>query len=66
MPILSRPLPARQILAREPVQRPRMSRRVVVIGVMVAVVLTGLAWIDGGEESLHPIAQEVVLPGAGQ
>jgi hypothetical protein len=66
MAILSRPLPARQILAREPVQRPRMSRRVVVIGVMVAVVLTGLAWIDGGEESLHPIAQEVVLPGAGQ
>jgi hypothetical protein len=63
---LSRPLPARQILAREPVQRPRMSRRGVVIGVVVAVVLIGLAWIDGGEESLHPIAQEVVLPGAGQ
>jgi hypothetical protein len=66
MPILSRPLPARQILAREPVQRPRMSRRGGVIGVVVAVVLIGLAWIDGGEESLHPIAQEVVLPGAGQ
>ena len=66
MAILSRPLPARQILAREPVQRPRMSRRVVVIGVVVAVVLTGLAWIDGGEEALHPIAQEVALPGSGQ
>ena len=63
---LSRPLPARQILAREPVQRRRVSRRGVVTGVVVAVVLTGLAWIDGGEESLHPIAQEVVLPGVGQ
>jgi hypothetical protein len=63
---LSRPLPARQILAREPVQRLRVSRRGVVTGVVVAAVLTGLAWLDGGEEPLHPIAQEVVLPGAGQ
>lgn len=63
---LSRPLPTRQILAREPVQRLRVSRRAVVTAVVIAIVLLGLAWIDGGEEPLHPIAQEVTIPGAGQ
>ena len=35
---------------------------------MLAIValLAGLAWFDGGEEALHPIAQEIVLPGAAQ
>ena len=32
----------------------------------IAIALAVLAWIDGGEEPLHPIAQEVALPGAGQ
>lgn len=63
---LSRPLPARQIIAREPVQRSRLSRRGVVAGVVVAIALAVLAWIDGGEEPLHPIAQEVAVPGAAQ
>lgn len=27
-----------------------------------ALVLLALAWIDGGEEALHPIAQDVALP----
>jgi hypothetical protein len=26
------------------------------------VVLLALAWFDGGEEALHPIAQDVTLP----
>jgi len=28
--------------------------------------LAGLAWFDGGEEPLHPIAEEVSLPEQGQ
>ncbi|MBA4766028.1 MAG: hypothetical protein H2049_00140 [Porphyrobacter sp.] len=28
--------------------------------------LAGLAWFDGGEESLRPIAEEVSLPEQGQ
>ena len=33
----------------------------------VAVLgLLALAWFDGGEESLRPIAEEVVLPEQGQ
>ncbi len=63
---LSRPQPARQILAREPAQRPRVSPRKVTAGLVVAIALAGLAWIDGGEEALHPIAQEIALPGATQ
>jgi hypothetical protein len=27
-----------------------------------AVVLLALAWFDGGEEPLHPIAQDVAVP----
>lgn len=26
------------------------------------VVVLALAWFDGGEEALHPIAQDVTLP----
>lgn len=63
---LSRPQPARQILAREPSQPIRLPGRKVVAGVVIAVALAALAWIDGGEEPLHPIAQEVALPGAVQ
>ncbi len=63
---LSRPSPARQILSREPSRPVRLPARRVVIGLMVALALAGLAWFDGGEEALHPIAQEIVLPGASQ
>lgn len=63
---LSRPQPARQILAREPAQRVIVSRRKLIAGAAIAIALAGLAWIDGGEEPLHPIAQEVAVPGAAQ
>lgn len=63
---LSRPTPARQILSREPVRPVALPARRTVIGVVVALALLALAWFDGGEEALHPIAQEIVLPGAGQ
>lgn len=63
---LSRPQPARQILAREPARRLRVSRRKVTAGVVVAIALAALAWVDGGEEAVHPIAQEIAMPGATQ
>lgn len=36
-------------------------RRAVLLGFVVAGLLA-LAWFDGGEEPLHPIADPVVLP----
>ncbi|MFM7377221.1 MAG: hypothetical protein ACKO1O_03680 [Erythrobacter sp.] len=33
---------------------------------LAALALIGLAWFDGGEESLHPIAEGVTLPEQGQ
>jgi hypothetical protein len=63
---LSRPSPARQILAREPARPVRLPGRRLVIGVLAVLALAGLAWFDGGEEALHPIAQEIVLPGEAQ
>jgi hypothetical protein len=36
------------------------------LGAVVAVVLIALAWIEGGEEPLRPIAEDVALPELGQ
>ncbi|MBI1402736.1 MAG: hypothetical protein GC147_05945 [Porphyrobacter sp.] len=55
---------SRQIPAREPARRPRAGARVAVIVTVLVAALAVVAWIDGGEEPLHPIAQPVVLPGA--
>lgn len=63
---LSRPSPARQILSREPARQLRLPARRVVIGVAVVLALAALAWIDGGEEALHPIAEDVTLPESAQ
>jgi hypothetical protein len=46
--------------AHEP-SAPAGRRRLVMAGV-VAAALLALAWFDGGEEPLHPIAQDVALP----
>jgi hypothetical protein len=40
---------------------PAGRRRIVIAGV-VAAALLALAWFDGGEEPLHPIAEDVALP----
>jgi hypothetical protein len=32
----------------------------------VLAALLGLAWFDGGEKALRPIAEDVALPGQGQ
>lgn len=64
MPNLARPVPARQILSREPARNARGLRGRVIAGVFVLLALLAVAWIDGGEEPLHPIAQEIALPGA--
>ena len=63
---LSRPLASRQILAREPAPRPRIGLRRVGLALAAVAVLAALAWIDGGEEPLRPIAETVALPGAGR
>lgn len=63
---LSRPTLARQILSREPSRPVALPARRTVIGVVIAAALLALAWFDGGEEALHPIAHEIVLPRASQ
>ena len=40
------------------------SRRIGGIAVAVFVVICVIAWIDGGQEPLHPIEQEIAVPGA--
>ncbi|WP_211277388.1 hypothetical protein [Erythrobacter donghaensis] len=37
-------------------------RRWLLVALLAAVALLVLAWFDGGEEPLHPIAQDVALP----
>jgi hypothetical protein len=63
---LSRPSPVRQILSREPSPGPTARQRRIGLVLAIVALLAGLAWFDGGEEALHPIAQEIVLPGAAQ
>ena len=44
------------------------ARRNLMIGlaVMVPAILLALAWFDGGEKALRPIAEPVALPGQAQ
>jgi hypothetical protein len=42
-----------------PAPRPR---RRLLVAAAVAVILLALAWFDGGEEALRPIAEDVALP----
>jgi hypothetical protein len=46
-----------------PMQR---GRRWPLLAGAVALALIAIAWFDGGEEPLHPIAQDVALPEQGQ
>ncbi len=46
-------------LQEAPAPRPR---RWPLIAGIVATMLLALAWFDGGEEALHPIAEDVALP----
>jgi len=38
------------------------SKRILVLIIAFIAVVLGYAWIDGGEESLRPIAQPVTAP----
>lgn len=40
----------------------RGARRWPWVAALAALALIGLAWFDGGEESLRPIAEDVSLP----
>jgi hypothetical protein len=46
--------------------RPPRARRWPLVVAAVVAGLAVLAWFDGGEEPLRPIAQDVALPGQGQ
>ena len=61
---LSRLSPAGLQVAHVP-SAPAGRRRLVIAGVVAAALLM-LAWFDGGEEPLHPIAEDVALPEQGQ
>jgi hypothetical protein len=53
----------RSATATDEAQPLAMSLRRSVIGLAVLVVLVlAIAWIDGGEESLHEISQPVAVP----
>lgn len=58
---LRRTLTPQNGLSDAPARAPGIGRR---LALLVAVAAAGLllAWIDGGEEPLHPIAQPVTLP----
>lgn len=49
-----------------PATPPARRKLMIGLGVMVPVVLLGLAWFDGGEEAIRPIAEPVALPEQGQ
>ena len=36
-----------------------------IAGALIALLLI-YAWVDGGEEALHPISEPVAVPGAAQ
>lgn len=40
-------------------------RRLVILASLATAGVLGLAWFDGGEEPLHPIAEVVALPEQG-
>lgn len=52
-------------LQEAPAPRTPAGRRWLVIAGMMVAVLLALAWFDGGEEPLHPIAEDVALPKQG-
>ena len=41
-------------------------RRIGWIAGALVVLLLVYAWVDGGEEALHPISQPVAVPGGAQ
>lgn len=45
---------------------PAGRRRLLLLALVAAGALLALAWFDGGEEALHPIAEDVAVPEQGQ
>lgn len=64
MPNLRAPRLSANGLGRTSAPRVPPARRklLVVVGVLTPVLLLALAWFDGGETALRPIAQPVALP----
>ncbi|WP_296718687.1 hypothetical protein [Erythrobacter sp.] len=63
-PSLSSLSASRQVLAREPSLRTRVRLRGAVIVLLIVAAAAGLAYFDGGEKPLRPIAEPVELSGA--
>lgn len=59
---LRRSIPSLQGLSAEPPPRPaRMMRRwPLIVGALAAVL--AVAWFEGGERALRPIAEDIALP----
>jgi len=45
---------------------PARRKLTIAVAALIPVVLLALAWFDGGEEPLRPIAEPVALPEQGQ
>lgn len=58
-PLLS---PTGQPEGPAPATPPARRKLMIALAVLVPVLLLALAWFDGGEEALRPIAEPVALP----
>lgn len=65
---LRRPPLSASGLSEAPAPKVPPARRRLMLGgaAVLLVVLLMLAWFDGGEEPLHPIAEPITLPEQGQ
>lgn len=62
-PLLS---PTGQPAGPAPAVPPARRKLTMALWVLVPAILLALAWFDGGEEPLRPIAEPVALPEQGQ
>jgi hypothetical protein len=46
-----------------PATPPARRKLMIALAVLVPAILLAVAWFDGGEEALRPIAEPVALPG---
>ena len=57
---------SRRTIIREPVQGPSQALRRAALVLAGVAVLAALAWLDGGEQPLRPMAQDIDMPEPGR